>query len=339
MEDRRPELMRAARLTMDACRVTAEESVLVFTDTGKGRAIVDAFFGEAVATGADATLVCARTRGVLQDPPSPAVEAMKGADIVFDLASVPWLYSRSTFDILDAGTRMLQVLASEDAILARPPTEEIRQRTDAAASRFLEGSSITIRSGDGLELEADYAGRKPLPQCGSVIAPGDWDSLTLGMCNVFPKEDGVNGRIRINGTLFLAPEHAFIASHPVTLTFRDGVLKKIDGQQEAQVLERWLAKWDDEKVYVSSHLGFGLDPRAGPPPIPEDIAGWESMYGGVILALGSNVGLPGGVGGTNDAKAHADLTTLGASFLIDGETIIEEGRVVAADLMARGKEG
>ena len=87
MEHRRSDLMRSARLTMEACLVKPEETVVIYTDTNKLRATVDAFFGEAVAVGADVSLVVSPTRRVLENPSVAAVEAMKAADIVFDLAS------------------------------------------------------------------------------------------------------------------------------------------------------------------------------------------------------------------------------------------------------------
>jgi len=333
MEQRRSDLMRSARLTMEACLVKPEETVVVYTDTNKARATVEAFFGQAMSTGADANLVVSRTRGVLENPSPAAVEAMKRADIVFDLASVPWLYSQATHDVLSSGTRMLQVLASEDAILARPPTRSVRERVELAEKLFNRAKTLKLVT-QGKGLTADFTGRKPMPQFGAVVHPGDWDSLTLGMCNVFPKEDSVEGQVVVNGTMFLIPGYQFICNEPTTLTYKDGRVTKVEGGSDARILERWLRSFNDEKMFVSSHIGFGLDPRAGPPPIPNDIAGWEAMNGNAIFALGSNVGLPGGIGGVNDAKAHADLTTLGGDFYLDDELIIKDGSFVFPGLQS-----
>jgi 2,5-dihydroxypyridine 5,6-dioxygenase len=327
MEDRRSDLMRAARLTMDACMVRPSETVVVYTDTNKPRATVEAFFGEAVATGADVSLIASPTRRVLENPSAAAVEAMKAADIVFDLASVPWLYSQATHDVLASGTRMLQVLASEDAILARPPSGPVRERVELAEKLFARATTLKVVT-EGKRLTADFSGRKPMPQFGAVVQPGDWDSLTLGMCNVFPNEDSVEGQIIVNGTMFLIPGHQFICTEPTTLTYKEGRVTKIEGGSEARILDRWLRSFKDDKMFVSSHIGFGLDVRAGPPPVPNDIAGWESMNGNTILALGSNIGLPGGVGGMNNAKAHADLTTLGGDFFLGDEAITRGGTFV-----------
>src|SRR5438046_9937937 len=93
MEQRRSDLMRSARLTMEACLVKSKETVVIYTDTNKPRATVEAFFGEAVATSADVNLVLSPTRRILENPSTSAVEAMKAADIVFDMTSVPCLYS------------------------------------------------------------------------------------------------------------------------------------------------------------------------------------------------------------------------------------------------------
>jgi hypothetical protein len=81
-------------------------------------------------------------------------------------------------------------------------------------------------------------------------------------------------------------------------------------------------------MYVTSHIGFGLDKRAGPPPIPGDSSSWEAMNGNAIIALGSSVGLPGKLSGKNAAKSHADLSTLGADFYLDDDLIIRRGKFV-----------
>src|SRR5438046_8918095 len=105
---------------------------------------------------------------------------MKAADIVFDLASVPWLYSDATYKILDSGTRMLQVLAVEAAILDRPPTSFVRERVELAEKLFDRAKTLKLGT-DGNELTADFSGRTPMPQFGAVARPGEWDSLAYGV--------------------------------------------------------------------------------------------------------------------------------------------------------------
>ena len=83
---------------------------------------------------------------------------------------------------------------------------------------------------------------------------------------------------------------------------------------------------------VIAHLGFGYDQRAGPPPKPaeaRDPGSWESMYGGVVIAFGANLGRSGG---QNAAPSHCDLVLVGANFFVDNRQILRNGEFLPQGL-------
>jgi len=312
--------------------VKSSEKVAIYTDSKKAQSTVDAFFSALVSMDVDVSVITTRSRAPLEQIPPLAEEALRRADMVFDLASESWLYTKSTEKILDGGSRMLQVLTSPDGILARPPSPRVTRRTVAADQILSKGKTIRIKSREGSDVTFDYRGRRPFPQDGAVVKPGEWDSLGLGMCNVCPIEDSANGTIVLNGTYYLVPELKFIGSNPVKLKLKDGRVATVEGDSEAKVLEQWLRSWQDPNAYIVSHVGFGLDERAGPPPRPgTEIGAWESMYGASIFALGANSGL-GKAGGNNSSKAHADSTVLASDFYVDDMQITSRGKFLIKGL-------
>lgn len=91
----------------ETCKVAGDETVVLLTDTAIDENVADAFFVAAATT-----TITVEPFPVLTNPPEVAIRAMCEADIVFDLASNPWLYTEPTERILASGTRMFQVIVN-----------------------------------------------------------------------------------------------------------------------------------------------------------------------------------------------------------------------------------
>jgi leucyl aminopeptidase (aminopeptidase T) len=337
MMERLPELHAALARILRACRAAKGEKVVAYLDTGREHGLEDAFQSAVQTLGAEPLVLRALGRAPLIEPPTPAVEAMAQADFVLDLASESWLYTPATSRILKAGARMLQILMPTANILKKEPTEEIVAKAQAAERLFASATEVRIASRLGTDFRASYEGRAPAAQDGVVQAPGEWDSLGTAFANVCPLEDTGNGTLVFNGPFYLAGGTPFIAREPVEVAVRDGRIEAVRGGDEARRFRAWLDGYDDPGMRVVAHIGFGFDPRAGPPPRPvdeRDWVSWEAMNGGVIVAFGANTidvefkPGQGSVGGTNVAKSHCDCEILEADFYIGSTQIIKEGAFV-----------
>jgi 2,5-dihydroxypyridine 5,6-dioxygenase len=308
------------------CEVQPHESVVVLTDTTRNQAVADAFFMAALATGAEVTTVSMKTReGALQNPPATAVRAMIEADVVFDLATHPWLYTDATNQILDSGTRMLQVLVMEETILARPPDEVIARREQAARDLLEKCTTFRITSAEGTDLVMERGDRPVHTQGGFVDRPGDWDSYAVCLGAFAPPEDRADGDLFLSGTMYLPPSHSFITERPIRTRVEKGRLVHIEPDHDkARLLSDWLQSWNDPNSYVIAHTGFGIDHRAQ--LHPPDAAGWESYLGGVNVAFGAN-NIPQ-LGGLTECKSHFDAVLLGVTVEINGARVIENGSFV-----------
>lgn len=248
------ELFEAAVQTCRACKITPQEKAVVYTDTTKNELLADAFYNACVATGAETTMVISKAYMVpLQDPSSVAVAAMESADIVFDLATQPWLYTESTNRIIGGGTRMLQVLADENSIIHRPPTEEISARADILAPK-LRGDTIHIYSNLGTDLTVKRQGRPVHWQDGRVINPGDWDSLAVIVAAFAPPETEAEGVIMLNGPIYLSPKLNFHVDTPVRFVIKKGRIVEVTGGKEANIINRYFDDFGDPNEIGRAHV-------------------------------------------------------------------------------------
>ncbi len=324
------EVAATIRSTFELCRVNSSEKVAVYIDTGRPAELANLFLGEAIARGCDAWLVTAATRRPTISPPRGAVEAMKAADIVFDLATNSWLFSAATGEILASGARMLQVRGPESQWTERGRRDIIIPKARAAERLFREAHTLRITSPDGTDLSVDYSGRVPIGQDGVVQEPGEWDSFGTAFCNVCPPEENAEGAVVLNGPVYLSGGNSFIAREPIRLRVKAGRVVSVDGGADAHRLEDYLDTYQDPASRVVAHVGFGYDAQCGPPPKPAEVgdtASWEALNGGVIVAFGANLGI-GEWSGKNAARTHVDTVLLGANFYLGDAQVIREGAFV-----------
>ena len=319
------ELFAAAAQTCRACQIKPQEKVVVYTDTTKNELLVDAFYNASVATGAEVTLIVSKAYKVpLQDPSLLAVAAMESADMVFDLATQPWLYTESTNRITGSGTRMLQVLADENSVINRPPNEKISSRADTLA-RKLRGETIHIFSDLGTDFTVKRRDRPVHWQDGRVINPGDWDSLAVVVAAFAPPETEAEGVIMLNGPIYLGPRLNFHVDTPVRFDVEKGRIVEISGGKEAKMINRYFDDFGDPKAKVIAHTGFGMDPRAD--IWAADIGNWESYDGGINVAFGGNN--VSQLQGKTACRSHIDMILLESNITVDGSLILKNGTFVS----------
>jgi 2,5-dihydroxypyridine 5,6-dioxygenase len=306
------------------CEVKRDENVVIYSDMKQKRELVEAFFAASQMAEATPVVVLSKSaRAELMPPPKKAMDAMKGAGVVFDAASLPWLYTDSTGEILDSGARMLQVLATEEVIMRRPPTEKIIRMAQAADAVFSKAKTVHITSSTGTDLQADILGRPPGAQDGVVRAPGEWDSACTAFGGIFPHEDSHEGTLVLSpGDVILAGPFNTILSSKITFTIKRGRITKIEGGRDAIMYEEWL-RGQDENANVGSHVTFGYDQRASMVGDPPDA---ESFFGGVTVAFGASDFR--GSGGKVKSNAHTDITVRHHSFAIDDKLIIDDEKFV-----------
>lgn len=241
-------------------------------------------------------------------------------------------HSRGMPEVVAAQTRWLDICLNEANQFRLYPSDEVVAETLRARERFLRSKEIRLTSREGTDLVMRRDGRKVHRQLGIADKPGVWDNFGFAMVTCAPLEDSANGVIIVpEGDALL--QMGRTVKERMKLTLKDGKIVSIEGGETARAVQQWLERWEDPESFGVSHIGWGLHPGAvwtGSPRFsPVD---GESYRGSILIAFGSNdMNLPAeysGVGGTRHCRSHLDVPLLTHSFVLDGEKVVDEGRIV-----------
>jgi len=94
-------------------------------------------------------------------------------------------------------------------------------------------------------------------------------------------------------------------------------------------------RWGDPEGYAVSHLGWGLHPRArwnciemfGP---ARCVAHGRAFAGNFLFSTGPNTQ----GGGTRTTRGHYDAPMRDCSVFLDGEQVIDRGKIIVEDMKA-----
>lgn len=320
---------------LDLCKVRSSETVLIVTDAQfKHYMYPPAAFAAAHSLGANVYIMLRQSDQDLEDKVSKA--AWSHADMVIGMFSLPaaysWLYTDFHSSILASGTRVLTIHESPDCLKRMPPTKEIMRRGLSGAKLLEQAREIHVVSKAGTDLTFRKNGRKGSYQWGVADSPGRWDHWPSGMVCCAPLEDSAEGILVIQpGDILLGSLR--YATTEVRLSFKTGCVMKINGGLDARHIEEYLTRKGDENSLRLAHAGWGTDHRADWRYVGMDS---ESFYGNITIALGRNIfDSPAphcGLGGNNRSKIHFDICLREASFYLDDQLVIAEGKFTLEEL-------
>lgn len=345
----KPEVIPVVKMIYEeCCNLRAGEKVLIVSDARTPDYVVACFQGMAQAMSSEAVKIECRipAGGPTYQPgvrwPSMLRAAAMEADLIIDMAVG---YARCMADAVENGARILcpgDGIAGPfmDDVLIRTMLHSdihaVRRHADRIAARFTRASHCAVHTGDDV-LEIDLADVKGESGCGFLWDPDqkDWKSNWTFLPPaqpgiVVPKGCGT-GSINIDGTLLHHPVYHEEPRHPLRLTFLNGELTGIGGDNLlASRLEQWLLKLDDPGAWFGPvHLNIGNNPNA----LMTQSQEWERVYGSITCGMGDFSLLAGNESKSfpfelNAASVHWDWTVLAPRILLDGELFAENGRIL-----------
>jgi 2,5-dihydroxypyridine 5,6-dioxygenase len=338
------ELVRLFGAVLDLCKLKEGETLAVLTQDNEREAYATAYLAAAQERGAHAFQINlakrmpdsgAKTKKTALSGNVPAVNALKSADIVIDTVGLLW--SAEQKEIQSAGTRVLLCREPAENIAKMFPRPELRRRVEAAQKRLQKAKEMRITSPAGTDVTYKLGRYPTITQYGYTDEPGRWDHLPGGFLYTGGQDDGVDGTVVINTGDIVFPFKRYM-SGPIRLTVEKGMVVKIDGEHaDAELLRAFMARWNDPRAYAISHIGWGMDEKAqwdflATSPLAAQTFGVDgrSYYGNVLFSTGPNVEL----GGSNDTACHLDIPLRGCSLFLDGEPIVESGRIIPPELQA-----
>lgn len=256
-----------------------------------------------------------------------AIAALKASDLVLDLMTL--LFSPEQHEILSTGTKILLAVEPPEVLVRMVPTEADRTRVLAAAARISRAREMHVVSAAGTDLRCPLGEFPAISEYGFVDEPGRWDHWPSGFALTFPDEGGANGRIVIDRGDILLPQKRY-ASERIVLTVENGYATRIEGGIDAELLNDYMAAFEDPESFAISHIGWGLQPRARWSTLGlydrEATIGMDAraFEGNFLFSLGPN----NEAGGSRTTTCHIDIPLRKCTVRLDGEDVVREGKVM-----------
>lgn len=256
-----------------------------------------------------------------------AIAALKASDLVLDLMTL--LFSPEQHEILAAGTKILLAVEPPEILARMVPTEADRTRVKAAAARISSAKEMHIVSVAGTDLRCKLGEFPAISEYGFVDEPGRWDHWPSGFALTWPDEGGAQGTIVIDQGDILLPQKSYTRSR-IVLTVENGYATRIEGGIDADLLNDYMASFDDPEAFAISHIGWGLQPRARWSTLGlydrEATIGMDAraFEGNFLFSLGPN----NEAGGSRTTTCHIDIPLRNCTVRLDGEDVVREGKVL-----------
>lgn len=329
-------LAKAADLAMVTCLGAREgENVLVVTDM-QDLTIPEALVATAMRVGAQAQILRYPKRQFAnQEPPKPTAAAMREADAVFTVETLTISYTQAVQGAREAGARVLGMPNNMDVptlvrLCEGLDMDELVSVCEAVAAKMTAGREVHVTSSDGTDFTfnlGDYAG---WALTGIVRKPGDRDWFPPGNTGCGSVQNSGNGILVVNGTIGRIPTAPL--GQPVRLTVENGYIVNIQGGPEAHELRSYFKQFEKHALYQNcmhvSTLGIGTHPTAR---LTGRVLEDERISGCVHFCVGKSTLQidPNGRRGTVEAPSHVDMCIVGSTLTIDGETVVDAGRLGA----------
>ncbi|WP_108663510.1 leucyl aminopeptidase [Acuticoccus kandeliae] len=337
-------MLEIFRKELELCKVGSGQTLAVLTEDGHRQDYANAFLAAAQELGASAFQINLTRSGqggrgdravgaTSLAGNRPAIEALKSADIVIDLMFL--LFSEEQIEITDSGTRMLLVVEPFEVLSELLPNETLRKRVEAGGERLKNARTMRITSPAGTDVTYELGKYPTLTEYGYTDEPGRWDHWPSGFLFTQGNDEGVNGTVVIGTGDIIFPLKRYVVD-PITLTIEKSMVTKISGDGlDAAIMRDYMESYKDPRAYAISHIGWGLNELARwsqlatSANIGEEIGmHGRAFYGNVLFSTGPNTEL----GGTNDTMCHLDIPLKGASLWLDGDHIVDLGKIVPKEM-------
>jgi 2,5-dihydroxypyridine 5,6-dioxygenase len=344
----RTQEVNPARLAMlyrrefELCRVKSGETIAVVSDLGTRREYVQAAFAASDDLGADVYELCVNSIPSWTKVGVPTIgkckgtlEAVSAADMLV-IFHVP-LFTKWLKQVTSGGTRVLMIIDAPDDLeqLMSPPG--LKEACRHAESIYRMTRKVRVMSDAGTDLSYECGQYPVMTQWGYADEPGHFDHWGGGHIHTFPNEGSANGTVVFQaGDIVILPYCRYVVD-PVKLEIREGHVVRIDGGLDAKLMRDWLEDGrkdaTDRDPFAVSHLGWGLNPQAlwygialnGDEPERHRAAA-RTFPGNFLFSTGPNTQ----GGGKRDTKGHYDVPMRDCTVALDGNVVIERGRIVDA---------
>lgn len=298
------------------------EKVLVITDDNK-REIGEIVYQYAKEYFETTMVVMPPTAGHGAEPTEAIAIAMKNVDVAFGCTTMSLMHSQARISACRAGR--LRWVGVQDYTLEMFETggltadfDEVARVIDRVAKKFY-GETFTLTSPGGTNLVCSVKGRKVVIDYGTAITPGSAAFPPNAEVALGPVEGTAQGVIVIDGSI--PHPQLNLIKEPIYMDVKDGMIVSIKGGEEADILRKILADYNDPTVYNVGELGLGLNEKN---ELCGHMAPDEGSFGNLHIGIGKNLMF----GGHVDSPLHLDMVMKDITCDIDGLVIMKNGELL-----------
>lgn len=327
------ELAKAAHIIInELCKVKPKESVLITVDSATEWRPAEETAKAAEIAGANVMIAWHSTPagyGKVADSrlPDGLKAAIPNTDVWIELNNQWLLYSSPWLEAM-SGTRVRYLFLGgldTDQIVRCIGKVNIRAQAEfqneiVGMTRRARQMRITTPAGTDVSFQND----SERPVTNELFADTPGAHFLLGQIGWAPVEESIEGVIVFDGSFSGGGEADLgILKEPIKLTVKEGIIRSIEGGEEAKKVREWLEKLGDPKMYHLAHVCYGFNPGARLSGLcTEDERVWGSTEWGIGFQG------PFFKGKVGSAATHADGICLNSSVWMDGELIMQEGKLV-----------
>jgi 2,5-dihydroxypyridine 5,6-dioxygenase len=256
-----------------------------------------------------------------------AIAALKKSDLVLDLMTL--LFSPEQAEILEGGTKILLAVEPPEVLVRLLPSLEDKTRVGQAAAMIAAAKEMRVTSKAGTDLRLPLGEFPVIQEYGFVDEPGRWDHWPSGFGLTFPNERQASGRVVLDRGDILLPMKSYLNT-PIEMTVDKGYVTSITGEVDADLLNDYMASFDDREAYAVSHIGWGQQRRARWSTLGlydrEETIGMDAraFAGNFLFSMGPN----NEAGGSRHAACHIDIPMRNCTVLLDNREVVREGKLL-----------
>ena len=258
-----------------------------------------------------------------------AIEGLKAAGLVVDLTVEGLLHARELPEVLSGGARLMMISNEHpDALERLVPEPSMEPRVKAAVKRARAARTMRIVSAAGTDLTVVMREASTAGVWGWTDRPKTVAHWPGGLVVSFPRSGSVNGTLLLDAGDVNLTFKRYLES-PVRLSIEADYVTRIEGTgTDAELMRRYFAAWSDRNAYATSHVGWGLNEAARYEALTmydqRDTNGTEirAFAGNFLFSTGANEFA------NRFTKGHFDLPVRNCTVTLDGQPVVEEGRLV-----------
>ena len=290
--------------------------MLVLADANSDLNLAQALRAAGVRSGANTQLIIkphARQGEAMKTGPILAA-SFKAAKYIISIIDDGIDASQAMLDAKASGTSILYTLVTgvEDYVVRALLNVDVDKmnRIGERVCELWEATDVCqVTSPQGTAVSFQLKPRKCDFGNGKLDKPGKDDFYPGMQVNIAPVEETINGVIVIDASDSVQG----VVRDPYSFTMEKGVITKVVGGSEADVMRAWLESCNDPIIYKLCHYSLGLNPQAG---ISGNMIEDERKFGAIDFGFGYQNPSLGGTVGMGDY--HVDIMLASPTVILDG---------------------